>query len=109
MEDKFENVIWKSTPTGLTARVAELTLKIVKVSTDRAISGDRKILSFSPLRYRAYVEDAPVEPGTIFFFDLQEAKAKTIDLARVIEQRISDRQARRRTELLEKLGLDEQR
>jgi hypothetical protein len=87
--------------------VAELTLSLVRVETERAISEDRKLLAFTPHRYRAFVEDAMVDPTKAFYSDLIEAKEKAIDLAKRIDQTISEKRAKRRTEMLAKLGVDE--
>lgn len=107
MSDNFADILWTATPTGYTARVAELTLSLVRVETERAISEDRKLLAFTPHRYRAFVEDAMVDPTKAFYSDLIEAKEKAIDLAKRIDQTISEKRAKRRTEMLAKLGVDE--
>jgi hypothetical protein len=105
--DKFADILWTATPAGFTARVAELTLSVVKAETERAISKDRKVLAFTPHRYRAFVEDAIVDPTKVFYSDLNEAKEKAIELARRINQTISDKRTKRRAEMMTKLGVDE--
>jgi hypothetical protein len=107
VSDKFADILWTATQTGFTARVAELTLSVVKAETERAISKDRKVLAFAPHRYRAFVEDAIVDPTKVFYSDLNEAKEKAIELARRINQTISEKRAKRRAEMMTKLGVDE--
>jgi hypothetical protein len=100
-----QQIAWTATEAGLTTRLFNLSIRIVKVPVDRAIDRSRTVLAFSPMRYRAFVEEAVVDTDKVFFDSQDEAKEKAIALAEQIRDRIAAQRQRHRAALLSKLGL----
>lgn len=102
------DVEWSQSPRGHIGKIGPLYIRIDRVLPGPAAAGGNNVIAFGPIRFKAFVEEALVDPQNVFQATLDEAKEKAVRLAIAIIERVDAARAKRRADMLRKFGLQEQ-